>query len=88
MWLYGEGRPALRLAWHNSQRTPGRVSILIKQVQSGRAFEMPVDLEIQTSAGSQLRTVWLRGRSRELTLIASRPVSRVVLDPDGWLLKR
>lgn len=87
-WLYGEGRPALRLAWHNSQRPPGRVSVIIEQVQPGRAFEMPVDLEIQTSAGSQLRTVWLRGRTQELTLTASRPVSRVVLDPDGWLLKR
>ena len=87
-WLYGEGRPALRLAWSNSAREAGKVSIIIKQVQPGRAFEMPADLEIQTSAGSQLRTVWLRGRTQELTLTASRPVSRVVLDPDGWLLKR
>lgn len=87
-WLYGQGRPALRLAWRSSAYDRRKVRIIIRQVQQGRVFEMPVDLEVRTDAGSVLRTVWVRTRTQRMTLTESGPVSRVILDPDDWVLKR
>jgi aminopeptidase N len=85
-WVYGEGRPALRTSWDASSRS-WDLRVRIDQVQPGRVFVMPVDLEWTAAGRSVRRTVWLRRRHEQLTLRAGAPISKVILDPDGWLLE-
>lgn len=87
-WVYGEGRPLLRTSWKlEAQSGVAELHVSIDQMQPGTVFTMPVDLE-WTAAGRPAReTVWLRQRRQELTLRTAAPVSRVILDPDGWVLR-
>ena len=85
-WLYGQGRPALRLSWHNRSGRAASLDVAIRQRQKGKVFQMPIDLELITSGGSEVRTVWIRDRMQRFALPTRGPVSKVVPDPDDWLL--
>jgi aminopeptidase N len=87
-WVYGGGRPHLHSAWKPDIGGGGaRVHLTIDQTQPGPAFMTPIDVELVTEGGRELRTVWLHQRHQEVELTADTRVENVVLDPDDWLLK-
>ena len=53
-------------------------------VQEGPRFELPVDVEAETTAGRERRRVWIVGA--ETTVEFGAAVQRAVVDPDGRLL--
>ncbi|HZT05061.1 MAG TPA: M1 family metallopeptidase [Steroidobacteraceae bacterium] len=87
-WVYGQGRPALRMSWNAIPQTGGFQShVTIEQTQAGQVFTMPVDVEWTGAGRSGRQTVWLRQRRQDFTLSTPAAPSRVILDPDHWLLR-
>lgn len=87
-WVYGQGRPALRVSWNaGSGSGVSRSHVSIEQTQPGEVFIMPVDVEWTAAGRSGRQIVWLRQRRTQLTLATPAPLARVSLDPDHWLLK-
>lgn len=83
-WVYGEGRPDIKMVWNQEG---GALVLKVVQTQQGQVFTMPVDVEIETEAGRTREVVWLRGREENLHVPVDGVVKSVSLDPDGWLLK-
>lgn len=87
-WLDQPGIPRYRL---NSARpvkaslTGFRTEVEIEQI--GKAYRMPVDLELETSAGAVRKRLDIRDPMSTVVLESPGRPSRVVLDPDYWILK-
>ena len=82
-WLDGNGAPVLDLEWWSADRGKA-VEIAIEQ--RGEPFELPLELAIETEAGTILRTVQLCDRSNRYFLgTPGRPL-RVTIDPNDRML--
>jgi hypothetical protein len=70
-------------------RIPGSTILVltIDQLQSEPLFRMPIELEIQDAMGSYRTRVEDSLRTQTIRLTIPRPPSRVILDPDDWILK-
>ncbi|NOZ56222.1 MAG: hypothetical protein GXO73_05435, partial [Calditrichaeota bacterium] len=87
-WLYMPGHPVLGLDWHESQ--PGIVDLTIRQEQTvAPLFKMPLEVGLSGENGeTRLDTVWIQARTDTFRLRTGLGrIQRVVLDPNGWLLK-
>lgn len=87
-WVYGQGRPALRMDWNVGSRGGVlELRVSIEQTQPGAVFTMPLDLEWTAAGRSVRRTVWLRQRRQKWNLVIPAPPSNVVVDPHHWVLR-
>lgn len=88
-WLYMPGHPVLALEWHESD--PGVVCLTIRQEQAvGPLFRMPLEVGLTGLHGeTHLDTVWIQSQTDTFRLQTHLDqVRRVILDPNGWLLKQ
>jgi aminopeptidase N len=87
-WIYKPGFPKFRSAsrWDPERRA---ITVTIEQTQSPNwpTFRVPVVLEISTGSGVTRHNVTLANRLERFVLRADSQPTRVVLDPDGWVLK-
>jgi aminopeptidase N len=87
-WLYEPGYPRLRVShsW-NTQRTEAQVTIEQMQPDTWPTFRLPLTLEFTVNGRSVRRSVELQTRRDVLQVqLPGRP-TRVVVDPDDWLLR-
>ena len=92
-WIYEPGYPVFDTSteWTAGGGNGGTLTLRVEQVQKAEwpAFRMPVELLVVQDGVESRHRVSVAGRVTEATLRlpgASEP-SRVVLDPDGWVLK-
>jgi len=83
-WIYGQGFPHYR-----AFRAQTGTDLLVQTIQSGLAFDLPVDFRI-TTTGSIIDTV-LRIDEQFMTFHFEIPegetVTDLVMDPGDWILK-
>ena len=87
-WLDGTGAPAytdsysvFRLGGDKGFRTVGSVS------QDLDLFSMPIDLRIETEGKTVDRRVDMAGSAAQYSIETFGRPTRVIVDPDNWLLK-
>jgi hypothetical protein len=89
-WVYGENRPEYEYGYTTADLGDGtyRTYVAIRQVQTNAGlFTMPVDLELTTISGTDLRTVWNDAIDQDFVLDTTEPPIAVGLDPENWILK-
>jgi aminopeptidase N len=86
-WLRGPGHPRLALTttWDAARR---EAVVSVRQVQSTAwpTFRLPLTVELTTARGTTRRSLEMTGREAALRVPLDEAPTRVVLDPDGWLL--
>ena len=86
-WLYRTGRPTYDVQWSAlPEGDQTRVRVTIAQVQAGTPFLMPVELVIDTAAGSQSFVVWQGSPVQTTSYLLGAPPTNVRLDPNDWVL--
>jgi aminopeptidase N len=89
-WIYGTGRPHYAYSW--VQYMLGGVhyvSLDVEQIQTeANSFRMPVDVRLYGAGWDTTLVVDIVSRKQRFTLEASALVDSLVVDPDGWVLKR
>lgn len=88
-WVYGENRPDYEYSWIASdQGPPHGVMLHIEQVQTNAGlFTMPIDIEIQTTAGDTLVTIWNDELSQDFFFEIDAQATGLSFDPGNWILK-
>jgi aminopeptidase N len=91
-WIYDEYYPRYEYGYYQNPVTY-ETSVSIEQVQVDYGwrsiFEMPVQLKFQfETAGDTVITVWNDQILQEFQFDFTDVLTRVVLDPDDWILKR
>jgi aminopeptidase N len=88
-WVYRPGFPVFRVS-HAYDGNAGEVVVTVEQVQKADwpAFRMPVEFEIVTSARTWRERAEVAGRRAVLRFASPAAPRSVILDPDGWVLKR
>ena len=90
-WIYEAGRPEYRVEWYagDSAGTPV-LNLLIEQTQvPDRAlFPMPIDITIGTGQGDTTVTVFNDSASQVFIIPLAASPTGIVIDKDGWILKR
>lgn len=88
-WIYGANRPDYEYWWiATNQGPPHSVMLHIDQVQTNAGlFPMPIDIEISTTAGDTLVTVWNDQWSQDFFISVDAQPTGVTFDPKNWILK-
>lgn len=83
-WVYREGRPQLRYAWKWEN---GQLVFRLQQIQSGDPYRLPLDLAAIAGADTLRLTLEHTGGFQEYRFAAAKQITRVLVDPDYWVLK-
>jgi aminopeptidase N len=88
-WVLRPGYPVLDVT-HTPPDEDGVTTVRIEQVQDPAwpTFRIPLVVEVRAGGGVTRRDVVLEARMEEIRLELAAPIERVVVDPDGWVLKR
>jgi aminopeptidase N len=88
-WLYRPGFPIFRTAWR-WDAAAGVVVVTIEQVQkaSWPTFRMPIAIDLAYPSQNVRHRVEVQGRRSEFRLPAPTQPASMVLDLEGWVLKR
>jgi aminopeptidase N len=86
-WLMKPGHPVFRVE-HGYDNARGEATVVLRQVQkaSWPRFTVPIELELTWNGGSQRVKVDVTGERQTFSFPVPGPLTRVALDPDGWLL--
>lgn len=82
-WLFVKGYPELKWNWKYKK---GNMIINIKQVQQHFVFDFPLEIAITTGSVTELKVIDMHTKSTTVKIPIDRKPSKVVLDPDFWLL--
>jgi aminopeptidase N len=83
-WIYREGRPELRYAWKVED---GQLILRLQQAQKGDGYRLPLELAAIAGADTFRFAFEHNGGCQEYVFTTSKPVERVVIDPENWVLK-
>ncbi len=88
-WIMKNGAPTYNYAWKSYSRgTQHGLLLELDQSQSYRNyFEMPVDVRVTTSGGTETHRVWNDARQDRFFLPLKGPATAVTIDPDQWILR-
>lgn len=88
-WVRKPGYPLLSLE-HSYDAAAGEVVITVRQEQDEAwpTFRLPIAIEVSTEGGVTLSNVEMTDREQTFRVPASHAPTAVVMDPDGWVLKR
>ncbi len=83
-WVYREGRPSLRYAWKWEN---GQFIFRLQQIQSGDPYRLSFDLAAIAGTDTLRLTLEHTGGFQEYRFGANKQTTRVLVDPDYWVLK-
>jgi aminopeptidase N len=91
-WIYEPGYPTFETewAWTPDGAAGGFLDLTVRQVQrpDWPTFRVPVQVEVTAGSRTARETIELRERETTVRLQWTGPrPARVMLDPDGWVLK-
>jgi aminopeptidase N len=88
-WVYGMSEPAYALDWASAAQGADTMTVVtIRQTTGAGTFTMPLDLRISRAGGDTTLVVWDSLPTQRWDLRLGRATTGVVLDPDGWVLRR
>lgn len=88
-WIYGEGYPIYQFEWTGTPDGPNwTIDLQVDQLQSSQIFEMPIDVVVTTTAGTESFVVDSALASEAFQLTVSAEPTKVELDPDNWILRQ
>jgi aminopeptidase N len=96
-WVYtGTGRPKYEYSWKfedfQDQKGSGAytVRLNLKQVQNNDidVYKMPVKITVVTAGGDKEFTVFNDKREQSILLTVDSTPKEVIIDKDGWILKK
>lgn len=95
-WVYtGTGRPKYEYSWvfedFQEQKNSGNytIKLQINQVQDDRdVYKMPITVTVITENGDKDFKVFNDKREQSFILVANSKPKQVILDYEGWILKR
>jgi hypothetical protein len=88
-WVYQMGEPSYSFGWTAASTAAGYVThVRIDQQQVTGLFDMPIDIRVTWSGGSQTFVVHNAALAQDMALppVPGPPV-QVAFDPDLWILK-
>lgn len=83
-WVYRAGRPSLRYAWKWEN---GQLILRLQQIQSGDSYRLPFDLAAIAGVDTLRLMLEHTGGFQEYRFAANKQITRVLVDPDYWVLK-
>jgi len=83
-WVYRAGRPGLIYAW---KWEGAQLFLRLKQTQNGDGYRLPLTLAAFAGADTFRFAFEHIGGFQEYRFDVAKPVARVVIDPDYWVLK-
>ena len=83
-WVYREGRPELLYGW---KQEGAQLILRVQQTQSGGSYRLPFDLAAIAQNDTSRFTFEHTGGFQEFRFAVSKPLTKVVIDPDYWVLK-
>jgi hypothetical protein len=88
-WIYAPGYPQFTMHWDAEPRAGGYdVTLDLTQEQTvGPIFKMPIDVQIETGAGSEAFVVWDSLETQTFVLHVATQPRKVTLDLGEWLIK-
>jgi aminopeptidase N len=88
-WVYRPGFPIYRVT-HTYDANAGEVVVTVEQTQKSAwpTFRMPIEFEIVTPNRTWREKAEVSGRRAVVRFASPAAAQRVVIDPDGWVLKR
>lgn len=86
-WYYNAGHPVLDITykWDEKSKTQ---TVYLKQTQEGKAFVLPMAVDLYTGGKKERQQVWMRSKSDTLTFKLSAKPSLVNVDADKILLTK
>ena len=84
-WIYGEYFPVYRATW---LQNGGTLDLTLEQTQTTGLFTLNVPIRVVTDQGDQDHVVASASASENYQLAVTGNVIRVIVDPDGWILKQ
>jgi len=83
-WFYQSGHPVLSAKW---KKRGNKILLNIQQHQEQHLFEFSIDIELRNEEGEVFReTLLIDSSSQSFTIRPSFKPSKLILDPDTWLL--
>jgi len=86
-WLKRRGVPVISLK-SDIQNVGGTYHITCVLEQTGEIYHLPVEIGIQTEAGIKLEKVFMKEKQGTFSLQSKKKPSRILLDPNDWIIKR
>ncbi len=83
-WVYESGHPIYKISW--TRINAKTVELKLDQVQPDDAFLLPVTLEIITAKGKRRVQFTPVGKESRMKIQSAKP-EKIVIDPDGFILK-
>lgn len=85
-WIYRAEMPRMKVDWHQPKKK--RLQLIVNQLQSGGAFDFPLDIQAVSVDGktSKKWTVRISNMEEVINLKCKFKVGKIILDPDTWLL--
>jgi len=85
-WIYEPGFPAYDATWKWDEPSK-RLTLKVRQTQTGATFRMPLDVEFREGEDSRREVVEVSGREQTFDFKLNTRPRAVALDPDEWVLK-
>lgn len=87
-WIYGEYYPIYEIIYNQSDNN---LLVRINQIQDSNIFEMPIDIKVTFTDGSE--STWVvqntvRNELFTLPIPDGKAIENMELDPDSWILKK
>ncbi|MDP3148749.1 MAG: M1 family aminopeptidase [Ignavibacteria bacterium] len=90
-WIYGENFPTYTVKWNTSSLGNGtsNVNLSIAQTKNStpQFFTMPIQINIKTSLGDTLFTVFNNQSTQGFSFVVNGTVSAIQFDPNNLILK-
>ena len=85
-WIYEPGFPTYDATWKWDEPSK-RLTLKVRQTQTGGLFRMPLDVEFRNGDDRQREVVEVSGREQAFDFKLKARPQMVALDPDEWVLK-
>jgi len=86
-WYYGAGHPLLDISykWDEKSKTQ---TVYLNQTQEGKAFILPMAIDIYSGGKKERQQIWMRDKSDTLTFMLAAKPDLVNVDGDKILLTK
>jgi aminopeptidase N len=85
-WIFQPGYPVFDVTWTWNDGSR-ELAVRVVQTQTADPFQMPLELEIESSGHPRREILQVKDRDEVFKLNLDSKPSRIAIDPDEWVLK-
>lgn len=86
-WYYNAGHPLLDISYKWDEKTRTQ-TVFLKQMQEGKAFILPMAVDVYAGGKKERHTIWMRSKSDTLTYTLSEKPQLVNVDAEKIILSQ